>query len=719
MRRIIEPADKDAHRKALAELRRTHGTDDTASPERYEAFLDAYVRFGGAVEDVPDGADVLPVGAVVVPCAMASKVRAPPAIAITAVDTDHLVPDGAEYVAIDYAIKGDLSKVTGFALSVFADGGTRDIVHREEFVGRPASREGTILWDGALNRGGDGHDGVINVVHSPYTVRLTLHTGSGPKKSNTKQVAVQVAGVTIRAEHPANALTPEVASLVADLDANRPARLFLDTPVFKTSSLEMYCDAATTNLKAHYDADLKARWTVPLAGRVLLRGKANDRKHAAKALHGCRLRWECDDDATRTAGANAFLQSVVGNCPSARGTNCPAEVGGYSATQLFSQNGLPWGVTALDDRQVTTTLAPSAAQHPPDASAPNAAIDTGVCFSTGHVAGDAFSVKLVLDLGNGAVHASNALQFQNWRRLDLYLFCYGTAFVSLRNMVDAYREAGVVFRVMDRLGGNPPLELRDLKSSFDWNRPDGYAEDISTAWNAAYANAVRGHAAAFVQRAACDTLTDDGLGNFAAAEFLSYADYRASFRAGPRGTLTKASRFFKGAVDDPAVYDLLRDRYAGELCKAAAAGVAALGLVDRAMLLLRFSRTGQFFERGHGAGWPTGSYTAGYAGDVPGVSTRNRATTYVFHTDFQGETMTHEGGHALFLNHAPHAAAPHPPSADLDAHEPHADHPCMMNYDAGRAAFCALCRLKLAGWDYKRIGNDGALLANRRACTMP
>ena len=74
------------------------------------------------------------------------------------------------------------------------------------------------------------------------------------------------------------------------------------------------------------------------------------------------------------------------------------------------------------------------------------------------------------------------------------------------------------------------------------------------------------------------------------------------------------------------------------------------------------------------------------------------------------ETLIHEVGHLLFLAHAPgHFDPPKQP----DGYQPNAHDKnefCIMSYHNSKKHLCGLCQLKLRGWHYSGVKNDGTLV---------
>jgi hypothetical protein len=73
-------------------------------------------------------------------------------------------------------------------------------------------------------------------------------------------------------------------------------------------------------------------------------------------------------------------------------------------------------------------------------------------------------------------------------------------------------------------------------------------------------------------------------------------------------------------------------------------------------------------------------------------------------------TFIHEIGHTLFLAHAPghFESGQQPGGFQPDAHDK--DQVCLMSYSPKANHLCGLCFLKLGGWDYRKVKNDGNIL---------
>lgn len=107
---------------------------------------------------------------------------------------------------------------------------------------------------------------------------------------------------------------------------------------------------------------------------------------------------------------------------------------------------------------------------------------------------------------------------------------------------------------------------------------------------------------------------------------------------------------------------------------------------------------------------PTSSFTAGMAPAIAGITTLTKAIFWQFTVGEDTGTFIHEVGHTLFLAHAPgHFDPPKQPGGFVaDAHDP--AQICLMSYHPSKKYLCGLCLVKLAGWNFKKVKNDGTLL---------
>ena len=103
------------------------------------------------------------------------------------------------------------------------------------------------------------------------------------------------------------------------------------------------------------------------------------------------------------------------------------------------------------------------------------------------------------------------------------------------------------------------------------------------------------------------------------------------------------------------------------------------------------------------------SITAGIAPVIAGVTTRTRTIFFQFTVGDDTKTFIHEVGHTLFLAHAPghFQAGKQPGGYQPSAHDK--DQVCLMSYASNKKYLCGLCFVKLGGWNYTLVKNDGTI----------
>jgi hypothetical protein len=683
------PIDEEKYQAATDRYRQVLGCSPTNSDRSTQMLVGIYESLGGLVDDV-QGSNVPP-GTTRMACAVDCD-----AFGIQMkVDTDHFVPDD-EHVTIRYDIEGPLSAVDSVTLVVTDKDGAE--VHRRVVVRWPGLRSGTYAWTGEVSDD-KNHRRVINVIRSPYRLQLQLAVARcmQPKKSDTRDVWVRFVRVDVRIEAAGEELTDPVKELRDQHEAGvAPAKLFLDTPVFRAQSGEMYCRASYDEYERYYDGKLRKVCRVPLAARVLLLGKGGTLGRCVDALYGAEARWECKDDDSRTRAEHVFLAKIAH--ATGTDTNCPDELGGRRSTFPFSQAYAGWGCRELGKRRATTDLAEVRAQDPPDRSPENKTIDSGIWFSSGRMAGDTYEVKLVLDLKEmGTREATTKIGIQNWRRIELCPFTYDVTDkrdIDLTEMLDEYKKAYVKLRIMVNGAEVPKMPF--------------YAESICSVWDSAYKAVVEQHADQFVRDAASTVLYKALDNNIRPTAFLPYDDYYAK----QKGPARAAELFGAAAGSYPKRCDVVADQLLQDTAQIVLTNKGLKGC----MALFLFFKGGTY-------SWATSfgptdgeSCTVGFA--ATNIATRDLGVTFLFREDIalHQKTVAHEAGHSLFLAHAKNTKKPHPAGPDVDAHEPASTHVCIMSYDTAAKEFCGICRLKLAGWNYKKIKNDGTIVPERPGC---
>jgi hypothetical protein len=229
--------------------------------------------------------------------------------------------------------------------------------------------------------------------------------------------------------------------------------------------------------------------------------------------------------------------------------------------------------------------------------------------------------------------------------------------------------------------------------------PGVVPQDIGAQWATEYKAVVDEYAKAknhFLSKA----LESDAQGY--PMRFRDFMDYweLTNTDAGFFGVLWERIRNFFSASDEKGYQNKCQDWWLTVIQRVA----KRIPIPDGGITAVKFSQNGP-----HNQNPDSGSYVAGVAPSIFGLTDRRKAIFFQFTSSDDSKTFIHEVGHTLFLAHAPGHFTPgkQPGSFQPNAHDK--DQVCLMSYSQNKRSFCGLCFLKLAGWNYPQIKNDGTI----------
>jgi hypothetical protein len=617
---------------------------------------------------------------------------------------------GAETNRISYAIDGPVPKtatVTMIVESVPAHG-DRAVVENLDIPG-PFSASGSIDWDGKAETPG----GFITLKGSPYEVTFALVSKSGKKsKSTVGKIQLEVKEVKIAVDDtgPLDVADPwksAVDDLITELtNSGMPGdckgRIVVDSPLFKITNNEMNDDSSF----ATYQTLAGPGPTIPLLAQIKLKSKTGDGKQWPAALIGTRLLWDFKLEASgdldgSLAGrgmhdaAKTFVKKAASFEESAtqpKGTSSHFKVGGYRAKSADRispsvqwMTGGDWAMTPPAQRD---WAAFTACGDSTDARA-----DSAVYFSPGRMAGDTHIVRAVVDVdesldvtdeaapdGAPAPRKSNAIKLTAWRRIPIvanWKVGASTTPISTPPLTAEYKKAGMI---IEPAAGVAP-------------------KDIGAQWTTEYQAVVAAYKSdgtAFLDKA----MAADPQGYPLA--FIDFIDYWKLINpdAGFFGTLWERIRNFFHSSDEHEYKKQCESNWQRVMYKV----TARIPIPDNGITALKFSH-----EHPHNQNPNDDSVTLGIAPVVPGVTSRTRAIFFQFTVGDDSKTFIHEVGHTLFLAHAPGhwEAGKQPGGYQPNAHDK--DQVCLMSYASNKKYLCGLCFVKLGGWRYPQVKNDGTI----------
>jgi hypothetical protein len=317
--------------------------------------------------------------------------------------------------------------------------------------------------------------------------------------------------------------------------------------------------------------------------------------------------------------------------------------------------------------------------------------DSAVYFRPGRMAGDTHKVRAIVDVGEKldvkdeaapdsapAPHRSNAIKLVAWRRIPIvatWIVGAKTTPISTAPLTAEYKKAAMLIEPAPGVG----------------------PQDIGAKWDAEYKVVVDGYVKAkdpFLSKA----LDPDPQGY--PMRFRDFMDYWELVNpdAGFFGRLWERVRSFFGSSDEHEYKKQCHENWSILL----AAVAKRIPIPDKGITAVKFGRSGP-----HNQNPEPKSYVAGIAPSIPGLTDREKAIFFQFTVSDDPKTFIHEVGHTLFLAHAPghFPGGKEPEGAQADAHDK--DQVCLMSYSDHQKFLCGLCFLKLAGWNYQQVKNDG------------
>jgi hypothetical protein len=618
-----------------------------------------------------------------------------PTIRLVSIESPHFVPR-AESIKIAYAIDGPVSKATAVFMRVKALGqAPREQVVEERVLPAPYEATGTVSWNGEATLPA----GCISVRGSPYEVTFELTSASGAvSASEAATVAVRVASVHVKVdsagllpvEEARRASIERLADELAKsgMPGDCSGRVVIDSPVFHTNA-----DHLGDTSAAQYAALVGEGIAIPLLAEIRLKSKTGGELRSPAAVVGTRVLWDFAypdaEDLARSLDARGvgeaqkrFLTAAMtfqAESSAPKGTAAPRVLGGRrgSGGSTFWKSANDW--------PLVTPSARTWAAFTPCGGRPMAKADAGIHFLSGRIAGDTYRICASVDLDEALDRAdddaplakhlrSNTITLTNWRRVPVVADWYvgTTAEFDYFGIEKVFRPAALTVEQV------PGLQRTDMTEH--WVRQ--YAKVVMRARQERW-------------RFLADALDPDP-GEFP-LRFVSVEDFHQALAENRYlENARQRVRNFRIAPDDVEY----RRKCAKFFPKAFDAVTKTLELPDDGLTLMKFGGMGLHNKQDN---------TNNIGGlFVPDVSrdNRGRAIVFQFTTDVRWWITSHEIGHALFLAHAPgrNPGTWDPDDVDVAAHD--RDSLCIMSYTSTRT-FCGLCLLKLAGYDYAKVGNDG------------
>ncbi len=475
-------------------------------------------------------------------------------------------------------------------------------------------------------------------------------------------------------------------------------RVMVESPLFRKTNREMDDDTSSSE----YEAAVGAGPTVPFLARITLKSKSGEGRRSAPVLIGARLLWDFKlessadfDGSLGSRGMHAAAKTFVKKASSfeesatqPKGASAHLMVGGFRAKSADRATaGTQW--TSGDEWNMTAPAQRDWAAFTDCGDGADDSADSAVYFRPGRMAGDTHKVRAIVDVGEKldvkdeaaphsapAPHRSNIVKLVSWRRIPIV----ATWIVGARTTPIT----------------TPPLTAEYKKAALLIEPAPGVApQDIGAKWAAEYKTAVAEKAKdPFLSKA----LESDPQGY--PVRFREFMDYweLTNPDAGFFGVLWERIRNFFGASDEQAYKEKCDDAWYLVTAKVA----QRIPIPDNGITAVKFGRNGP-----HNQNPKAGGFTAGVAGPIPGLTGRRKAIFLQFTVSDDAETFIHEVGHALFLAHAPGTFDPRDVPDDVQASAHDKNQVCIMSYASNKKHLCGLCYLKLAGWDYLQVKNDG------------
>jgi hypothetical protein len=574
-------------------------------------------------------------------------------------------------------------------------------------VAGPYAASGEVNWDGKAGTPG----GFITLKGSPYEVTFELTSKSGKtSKSSPGKLAIEVKDIKIVVDDKgpldvADQWKATVGALIAELKKSGmpgdcEGRVIMDSPLFKISDGEMDSRASF----AEYKTALGPGPAMPLLALITLKSKSGEGKRSAPVLIGTRLLWDfklespADLDGSLAGrgmhpAAKTFVKKAASFEESAtqpKGTSAHLKVGGFRAKSADRASaGIQW--TSGNEWNMTTPKERDWAAFTDCGDGPDDSADAGLYFTPGRMAGDAHKVRAIVDADESldvkdeatpdsapAAHRSNIIKLIAWRRIPIvanWIVGAKTTPISTAPLTAEYKKAAMLIEPA----------------------PGVTPQAIGAKWSTEYKAVVDGYVKArdpFMSKA----LEADPQGY--PVRFRDFMDYweLTNPDAGFFGALWERIKNFFGAGDELEYKKKCDKRWAGMIEEVA----VRIPIPDKGITAVKFGRKGP-----HNQNPDPVSYVAGRAPSIKGLTDRKRAIFFQFTISDDAKTFIHEVGHTLFLAHGPghFKAGEQPGGFQPDAHDK--DQICLMSYSPSKKFFCGLCFLKLAGWNYQQVRNDG------------
>jgi hypothetical protein len=631
-------------------------------------------------------------------------VKKGPAIKISKLDCDSFAPL-IDIVGIHYEISGDLEQAQSMHLRIASQKQADKILLDKRLDASPQAK-GILNWDGSVTDG--EYQGCVNLAGSPYWVQLGL-AAKGGSPVFTNQVALKVellqTEMTVTdlfglGEDDGYKNAAALASLKDDLKKT-PGKGVIRMPgsFFKATNDEMYNGASYTV----YAGALGKGVPIPLFVNLWLKGKDGGKKRSPQAVAGTRILWDAlpDDEAALDANfsdrgvndaAKKFMKRISAykkDRTEPPGATAQWELGGIRA-DAQARKGDRLQFRDLADEWKTAPAAKRGwAGYSQCGKTGTAQADSGMLYYNGRIAGDRYHVTAYVDL-------DGSLDDKAAKPNDTVPAPRKTQTLSLQNWRDVNLAKGYVIGE-----GDPPLSFGEANGEFKkaalsiLPKPGMVPEEIHQRWKSEYKDAVTVLSGlSFIKDAA---LTDPG--GYPAA-FIGYNDYWAKSHpdAGFFGRLWHRIKAFFGASDEED-YIQKCDNASRQLYFETA---KAFPMGRDGLTYFKFSRGGEHNRHGD-------THVVGIAPFIAGYSTRTQAVLFVFDPGQAVDTVVHEMGHNLFLPHAPGGSPGNQPQgAEPKLHD--TVQVCMMSYHPDKKHFCALCFLRMGGWDHTSIRNNGTVI---------
>jgi len=477
-------------------------------------------------------------------------------------------------------------------------------------------------------------------------------------------------------------------------------RVIIDSPLFKVGRYDM--EDSTSFLE--YRKAVGSGPAIPILAQIRLKSKSGEGKRSAPVLVAMRLLWdfklESSADLDSSLGnrgmhiaAKSFVKRAASFEESAtqpKGTSAHFKVGGFRAkSEARAAAGYQW--TAGDGWKTTAPIARAWATFLDCGDGVDDSADSAVYFRPGRMAGDTYKVRAIVDVDENldvkdesapdsapAPHRSNAIKMVVWRRVPIvanWIVGAKTTPITTAPLTAEYKKAAMLIEP----------------------GPGVVPQDIGAQWATEYKAVVQGYVSAkepFLSRA----LEADPQGY--PVRCRDYMDYwkLTNPDAGFFGVLWQRIRGFFGASDELDYKKKCKKEWPRVLGDVA----LRIPIPDKGITAVKFGHNGPYNQSPDSR-----SFTAGIAPSIPGLSARGKAIFFQFTASDDPMTFIHEVGHTLFLAHAPGTFDPNAPPAGSqpDAHDK--AQTCLMSYSASKKYLCGLCCLKLAGWNYRYVANDG------------